>query len=182
MHNLGRSLKEQVLVSDLHRTFPGHEFFQGRNSEGQKCLFNINKAYAVLDSEIGYCQGLSFITAALILNMPEEESFALFVKIMYDYSLRELFKDNFKALQLIFYQLECSIDDAIPDLYRHLVECGIEVQMFASQWFLTLFAAKFTLPVVYHVLDLFLSEVSSQPHIFFIPLFLFFLLVDTHLP
>eukprot|EP00042_Codosiga_hollandica_P052493 m.667526 g.667526 ORF g.667526 m.667526 type:complete len:1114 (-) comp58508_c0_seq12:310-3651(-) len=150
--------QEQVITVDLHRTFPGHEFFRDRESEGQKILFNINKAYANLDTEIGYCQGMSFISAALLLNMPEEEAFALFVKIMYEYGLRDLFKENFKTLHLIFYQLKCSLEDALPDLYAHFRECGIEVHMFASQWFLTLFSVKFALPVVYHIMDLFLSE------------------------
>ena len=34
--------------------------------------------------------------------------------------------------------------------------------MFASQWFLTLFTAKFPLNFVYQVVDIFLSEVSFQ--------------------
>ena len=35
---------------------------------------------------------------------------------------------------------------------------GIEAHMFSSQWFLTLFTAKFPLSLVYHVLDWFLME------------------------
>ena len=39
----------------------------------------------------------------------------------------------------------------------------IETHMYASQWFLTLFTAKFPLPMVYSIMDLFLCHVS-QPH------------------
>ena len=39
----------------------------------------------------------------------------------------------------------------------HLVqEIGLATQMYASQWFLTLFAAKFPLFLVFRVLDVFL--------------------------
>jgi hypothetical protein len=37
--------------------------------------------------------------------MPEEEAFVLFVKIMSDLGLRELYKSGFASLQLKFYQV-----------------------------------------------------------------------------
>lgn len=36
---------------------------------GQDALFKVSKAYAVYDSEVGYCQGLSFIAASLLLHV-----------------------------------------------------------------------------------------------------------------
>lgn len=38
--------------------------------------------------------------------MPEEQAFSVLVKIMFDYGLRELFKQNFEDLHCKFYQLE----------------------------------------------------------------------------
>ena len=38
--------------------------------------------------------------------MPEEEAFAVLVKIMYNYGHRDVFKDNFQNLHLMFYQLD----------------------------------------------------------------------------
>ncbi len=37
----------------------------------QQALFNVLKAYSVLDKELGYCQSMSFIVAILLLYMPE---------------------------------------------------------------------------------------------------------------
>ena len=39
-------------------------------------------------------------------QMPEEQAFCVLVKIMFDYSLRDLFKQGFEELHLKFYQLE----------------------------------------------------------------------------
>lgn len=39
-----------------------------------------------------------------------------------------------------------------------MVENSIETHMFASQWFLTLFTAKFPLFLVFHILDVFLFQ------------------------
>ena len=43
------------------------------------------------------------------LQMPEEEAFAVLVKIMMDYRLRELFKPSMAELGLCMFQLECMI-------------------------------------------------------------------------
>ena len=40
------------------------------------------------------------------LQMPEEQAFCVLVKVMYDYKMRNLFKNGFEDLHLKFYQLE----------------------------------------------------------------------------
>ena len=42
--------------------------------------------------------------------MPEEQAFAVLVKIMYNYGHRDVFKANFQNLHLMFYQLERLIE------------------------------------------------------------------------
>ena len=59
---------------------------------GQEALYRISKAYSVYDSEIGYCQGQSFLIAALLLQMPEEQAFGVLVEIMFAYGLRDLYR------------------------------------------------------------------------------------------
>lgn len=152
---------EQVIMWDIHRTFPAHEYFKSSGGEGQEMLYKISKAYSVYDEEVGYCQGLSFLSAVLLLHLPEEQAFALLVKIMNDYGLRDIFKHDFEQLHLKFFQLERMIEDSMPDLYSHFQYNDIETHMFASQWFLTLFTAKFPLPMVYCIMDLFLCHGMS---------------------
>lgn len=60
---------EETIERDLHRTFPAHEFFAESGGLGQDSLFRLTKAYSVYDAEIGYCQGLSFLVAALLLHV-----------------------------------------------------------------------------------------------------------------
>ncbi|XP_064648840.1 rab GTPase-activating protein 1-like isoform X3 [Lineus longissimus] len=152
------SASEQVIMRDINRTFPAHDYFKESGGVGQDSLYKISKAYSVYDEEIGYCQGLSFLAAALLLHMPEEQAFCVLVKVMFDYGQRELFRQGFEMLHLKFYQLERLMQDHLPDLYNHFMELGLEAHMFASQWFLTLFTAKFPLFMVFHILDLYLSE------------------------
>ena len=60
----------------------------------------------MLDREVGYCQGSAFIVGLLLMQMPEEEAFAVFVALMRDYRLRELFKPSMAELGLCMYQFE----------------------------------------------------------------------------
>lgn len=60
---------EAVIQRDIHRTFPAHKFFSEIGGSGQDVLFKVSKAYAVYDTEVGYCQGLSFIAASLLLHV-----------------------------------------------------------------------------------------------------------------
>jgi hypothetical protein len=82
---------------------------------------------------------------------------------MHDYGFRELFKAGFENLQIRLFQVrlgniaQCCLstpsnyrgqqlsklmEEQLPDLHAHFKELNIETHMYASQWFLTLFATK----------------------------------------
>ncbi|XP_045456212.1 rab GTPase-activating protein 1-like [Melitaea cinxia] len=149
---------EAVIQRDIARTFPAHDFFREAGGLGQDSLLRLARAYAVYDVEVGYCQGLSFLAATLLLHMPEEQAFCLLVRLMYGYGLRELYKDGFEALYMRLHQLDRLMEEQLTDLRTHFQELGVEPHMFASQWFLTVFTARFPLPLVYHILDVFLLQ------------------------
>lgn len=67
------------------------------------------KAYSIHDKEVGYCQGSAFLVGVLLLQMPEEDAFAVLVRLMEDYRLREIYKPTMAELGLCIYQLECSV-------------------------------------------------------------------------
>uniref|UniRef100_A0A8C5QVZ7 Ecotropic viral integration site 5 n=1 Tax=Leptobrachium leishanense TaxID=445787 RepID=A0A8C5QVZ7_9ANUR len=100
---------EKLIRRDIARTYPEHDFFKEKDSLGQEVLFNVMKAYSLVDREVGYCQGSAFIVGLLLMQMPEEEAFCVFVKLMQDYRLRELFKPSMAELGLCMYQFECMI-------------------------------------------------------------------------
>ncbi|OCT85063.1 uncharacterized protein LOC379167 isoform X1 [Xenopus laevis] len=152
------SAQDSVIRRDIHRTFPAHDYFKNTEGDGQESLYKICKVYSLYDEDIGYCQGMSFLAAVLLLHMPEEQAFCVLVKIMYDYQFRNLYKNNFEDLHCKFYQLDRLLQEQLPDLYSHFVALNLEAHMYASQWFLSLFTAKFPLCMVFHIMDLLLSE------------------------
>ena len=90
--------------------------------------------------------------------MPEELAFCILVKIMEDYGMRDLTRNDFDGLRLWFYQLQRLMEEKIPDLFYYFRDIGVEMHMFASQWFLTVFTAKFPLICTFRILDLFLCD------------------------
>ena len=90
--------------------------------------------------------------------MPEEEAFSLFVTLMNKYGLRDLFIQDMPGLHLHLYQFERLLEDMEPALYCHLRRKDVKPQLYATQWFLTLFAYRFPLQLVLRIYDLILSE------------------------
>lgn len=149
---------ELIIKKDIHRTFPAHDYFKEVGGVGQDTLFNISKAYAAYDTEVGYCQGLTFIAASLLLHMPEEQAFCVLVRLMYDYKLRNLYKDGFEILNMKQYQLNRLLEEKDPELWQHFKNLGVETHMFAHHWFLTLYTARFPLYFVFFILDVVLVQ------------------------
>ncbi|KAF7721125.1 GTPase-activating protein [Apophysomyces ossiformis] len=138
------SPQEKVIVRDLSRTFPTHEFFQERNGEGQEVLFNVVKAYSLFDQQ-----------------MPEEAAFCTLVKLLNQYGLRGHFLPNMETFHERLYQLEKLLEEHLPQVYRHLDAQGVKTTMYASQWFMTLFAYRCPFELIFRVFDLVFIEGSS---------------------
>ncbi|XP_061489662.1 ecotropic viral integration site 5 protein homolog isoform X4 [Rhineura floridana] len=149
---------EKLIRRDIARTYPEHDFFKEKDSLGQEVLFNVMKAYSLVDREVGYCQGSAFIVGLLLMQMPEEEAFCVFVKLMQDYRLRELFKPSMAELGLCMYQFESMIQEQLPELYMHFQAQSFHTSMYASSWFLTIFLTTFPLPIATRIFDIFMSE------------------------
>lgn len=157
---LSNSPCEKVIKRDITRTFPEIDFFQNEAGPGQVGLFNIMKAYSIHDTEVGYCQGSAFLVGLLLLHMNEEDAFAVFVKMMEEenYRLREMYKPTMAELGLCIYQLECMVQELLPELHRHFESQNYHTSMYASSWFLTLFSSCLPLNLAARVIDVFLSE------------------------
>ncbi|KAE9376105.1 RabGAP/TBC [Stipitochalara longipes BDJ] len=124
----------------------------------QEGLFGVCKAYALFDEGVGYAQGMNFLVMPLLFNMPEDEAFCLLVRLMNQYHLRDLFTQDMPGLHMHLYQFERLLEDFEPALYCHLHRRQVSPHLYATQWFLTLFAYRFPLQLVLRIYDLILSE------------------------
>ncbi|CAL4115369.1 unnamed protein product, partial [Meganyctiphanes norvegica] len=150
--------QHHAILIDLGRTFPTHQYFLRTLGPGQLALFNILKAYSLLDKEVGYCQGLSFVGGILLLHVDEEDAYGLLSHIMYVMGCRKQYRPDLVGLQVQMYQLSRLLHDKLRELYDHLEQHEIIPQLYAAPWFLTLFGSQFPISFVVRVFDLLFLE------------------------
>ncbi|OOQ82648.1 GTPase activating protein [Penicillium brasilianum] len=147
---------EKTIRRDLGARTSYSKYFVSQGS--QESLFGLCKAYALYDEAVGYAQGMNFIVMPLLFNMDEADAFELLVKLMNKYRLREMFIAEMPGLHRSLYQFERLLEDLEPALYCHLRRRGVPPQLYATQWFLTLFAYRFPLQLVLRIYDLIFEE------------------------
>ncbi|KAF4771222.1 hypothetical protein HAV15_012520 [Penicillium sp. str.  len=147
---------EKIIRRDLGARTSYAKYFVSQGS--QEGLFGLCKAYALYDTGVGYAQGMNFIAMPLLFNMDEVDAFAMMVKLMNKYSLRDMFIQDMPGLHRSLYQFERLLEDLEPALYCHLRRRGVPPQLYATQWFLTLFAYRFPLQLVLRIYDLIFEE------------------------
>uniref|UniRef100_A0A8D2JFN6 TBC1 domain family member 1 n=1 Tax=Varanus komodoensis TaxID=61221 RepID=A0A8D2JFN6_VARKO len=153
--------QQHAILIDLGRTFPTHPYFSAQLGAGQLSLYNILKAYSLLDPEVGYCQGLSFVAGVLLLHMSEEEAFKMLRFLMFDMGLRKQYRPDMTILQIQMYQLSRLLHDYHRDLYDHFEAHEISPSLYAAPWFLTMFASQFPLGFVARVFDILFLQGSE---------------------
>ncbi|PIK34391.1 hypothetical protein BSL78_28786 [Apostichopus japonicus] len=159
--NALKTLRE--IIVDVDRTFPTHRLFMGRDTsakEGQASLFRLLSAYSIYNSEVGYCQGMSYIAGMLLMQMAsEEESFwamvALFEKPKY---LSGYFDSSLQRIQnhsAIFQKL---LLQRYPKLGKHFILLDVNPLMFVTPWFMCLFTSMPCWETVLAIWDLLLLD------------------------
>jgi len=93
--------------------------------------------------------------------MPTEDAFAVLVQLLTHYHLRFLFTVGMEGVHIRMNQLEMLIKEYLPALYNHFLQLDLKAVMFASSWFLTLFATDLPLDPVFRIFDMVLFEGSS---------------------
>ncbi|XP_035891064.1 TBC1 domain family member 1 isoform X2 [Anopheles stephensi] len=159
-HVLLKNLTEHqhAIFIDLGRTFPDHKYYKDALGVGQLSLFNLLKAYSILDPELGYCQGLGFICAVLLLHLEEADAFELLKHLMFRRQMRAKYLPDMKQFQLQLYQLSRLLKDHIPELYEWFDQHDISPTLYAAPWILTVFSSHFPLGFVVRVFDLLFLE------------------------
>ena len=154
-----------LISIDVPRTFAqSHKV----HDSGLSSLGRILNAYANLNPEVGYCQGMNFLVGLLVrVIVPketeltpilEEDVFWVFVCLMDYDGLRDFYKDGFPLLlryTSAFFEL---MKSEVPDLHKHFDKEGITPSLFLHQWYLSLFINCLPFPTVLILWDSIICE------------------------
>lgn len=153
----------EVIRRDIHRTFPEHVFFRAdgsTGSAGKESLYNVLKAYSIHDADVGYTQGMGFIVGIFLMYVSEEESFWMLNCLLRSekWQLHGMWAPGFPLLMQWYWVLNELMREHCPKLLRHMEEQGIVVSMYATQWFMTLFAAVLPYDATLRIFDIITHE------------------------
>ncbi|KAJ1565164.1 ecotropic viral integration site [Nowakowskiella sp. JEL0078] len=140
---------ERIIQRDVPRTFPSLEMFKDVDGKGQKLLYSLLRAYSVYDPE-----------------MDEATTFAVLVRLMEstttptlnNYNMRTLFTPQMQGLHMLLHVHSVLVSRHLPNLHAHFEKHGVTPTMYASPWFLTLFAYSFPLEYVLRIMDVVFVE------------------------
>ncbi|CAD8100981.1 unnamed protein product [Paramecium sonneborni] len=147
---------EHQIRLDVHRTFPDNINFQDQTVLSES-LVNVLKALSVAISDMGYCQGLNFLTAALIMVTNDDNAFWILYRLMTHYNLTAKYK-NPNSLYREFYILDNLISQYHPNTSKILKRHNIDLFFFTTEWFITMFSTALPINLFYRIFEIFLIE------------------------
>eukprot|EP00164_Ancoracysta_twista_P001798 GFYU01002362.1.p1 GENE.GFYU01002362.1~~GFYU01002362.1.p1 ORF type:complete len:472 (-),score=103.04 GFYU01002362.1:234-1649(-) len=152
---LGRQSQcaKQISV-DIKRSCP-NDTFKAKMDEGRmKSLHNVLTAYSIFDPNVGYCQGMNFVVAMLLLYLDEETAFWVFVSLMKYYRIEGFFKDSLPMLSSYLGAFDKEIEKKCPRLGQYFTEHDVSSSLFATNWFSTLFVYALPEPSAASIMDM----------------------------
>eukprot|EP00922_Rhytidocystis_sp_ex-Travisia-forbesii_P055038 GHVS01081524.1.p1 GENE.GHVS01081524.1~~GHVS01081524.1.p1 ORF type:complete len:400 (+),score=82.10 GHVS01081524.1:220-1419(+) len=152
------SVYDAEIGRDIGRTYPDIELFRGKLSAGQRKLGRLLRACSLQLKDVGYCQGMNFIAATLLLLFDEPTAFECMLALLHRYSMKELYLPKLPKLQVAVYQLDRLVESFLPKVYDRLVSFNIQADFYSINWFMTLFSYDMTWPAVLKIWDQFLLK------------------------
>ena len=149
---------EIVILKDLDRTFPLCQFFREKYGNGQRKLYKVLSAYSKYNKNVGYVQGMGFITGIFLIYMDEESSFYMMHCLMKKYNLEGLYYDGFPDLKKKCYVFLNLQKRYINNIFNRFKEEGIMPTMYLTAWFISLYARTFEFETVLRIYDCFFLE------------------------
>jgi len=149
---------EDQISKDIGRTFPEHVWFKALNGSGQRALFNVLKAFAVQDPEVGYTQGMGFVTGQFLLHMSEENAFLLLTQLSERYGMSDMWRKGFPRLMEDMWVFESLLHQFDSELAVHLRTAGMVPALYVVEWFMTVFASVLPNKCVCRIWDVLFAE------------------------
>ena len=135
-----KSIYNEDIIKDLTRTFPNDNTFN-KNSLGYYKLCNILTAYSNFNKQIGYTQGLNFMSAiGLSLFDKEEEVFVFLDGLINRFELDKYMGINNKNLVNNLKYFSNILNKYVPDIISFFDSKMVNHEFFSNNWILTLFS------------------------------------------
>lgn len=142
---------------DLPRTFPSHPWLD--TPEGHESLRRVLVGYSFRDSHVGYCQGLNYVAALLLLVMKtEEDAFWMLAVLLENVLVSDCYTHNLSGCHVEQRVFKDLMAKKLPRIAAHLEHLEFDVSLVATEWFLCLFAKSLPSETTMRVWDVLFNE------------------------
>lgn len=149
------SLAIDEIEKDLNRSLPEYPAYQ--SEEGIERLRKVLTAYSWTNEEVGYCQAMNIVAAALLIFTSEEQAFFL-LGALCDRLLPGYYSKDMYGTLLDQKVFEALVEKTMPVLWEHLVKSDVNLSVVSLPWFLSLYVNSMPLVFAFRVLDVFFLE------------------------
>ena len=101
---------------------------------------------------------MGYLSATLMTYTTPEDSFSIMVSLFNEYNLKEQFLPKMPGLEKNFYILLSLQKKYMPAMYKKFNDMQYVPQIYASQWFLTVFSIYFPFEAVVRIWDIYIVE------------------------
>ncbi|XP_034433807.1 USP6 N-terminal-like protein isoform X2 [Hippoglossus hippoglossus] len=145
---------------DVNRTYRDHIMFMNRYDVKQQALFSVLTAYSMYNTEVGYCQGMSQITALLLIYMNEEDAFWALVKLLsgQKHSMHGFFVPGFPKLMRFQEHHDRTLKKMMPKLKQHLDNQEVFTSLYTMKWFFQCFLDRTPFTLTLRIWDIYIME------------------------
>ncbi|KPI42633.1 putative GTPase-activating protein [Cyphellophora attinorum] len=149
------SLAIDEIEKDLNRSLPEYPAYQ--SEEGIERLRKVLTAYSWTNEEVGYCQAMNIVAAALLIFTSEEQAYFL-LGTLCDRLLPGYYSKDMYGTLLDQKVFEALVEKTMPVLWDHLVKSDVNLSVVSLPWFLSLYVNSMPLVFAFRVLDVFFLE------------------------
>ncbi|KDQ50143.1 hypothetical protein JAAARDRAFT_42323 [Jaapia argillacea MUCL 33604] len=151
--NQGRtSTSTEDIEKDLHRSLPEYSAYQ--SEEGIGALRRVLQAYSFKNPELGYCQAMNILAAALLIYMSEEQAFWL-LEVLCDRLLPGYYSPSMHGTLLDQRVFESLVQRCLPMIHDHFQEVDVQLSVASLPWFLSLFINSMPMIFACRIMDCF---------------------------
>ena len=150
-----QSLAIDEIEKDLNRSLPEYPGFQSEEGIGR--LRRVLTAYSWKNEDVGYCQAMNIVVAALLIYMSEAQAFFL-LNILCDQLVPGYYSTSMYGTLLDQKVFESLVEKTMPVLWEHLVKSDVQLSVVSLPWFLSLYINSMPLVFAFRVLDVFFLE------------------------
>ncbi|EJU03585.1 TBC-domain-containing protein [Dacryopinax primogenitus] len=153
-HKGETSTSTEDIEKDLNRSLPEYRAYQTEIGIGT--LRRVLTAYSWKNREVGYCQAMNILVAAILIYMSEEQAFWL-LEVLCNRLLPGYYSPSMHGTLLDQRVFESLVSRCLPIISDHFHTVDVQLSVASLPWFLSLYINSMPMIFAFRIVDCFFA-------------------------